>query len=106
GASKASRTRPPLTSTTVRVMPLPRTTFSPGFLLRTSMVLLREADSGGWKRRHKRGAFGALLFCHSGLRLQLGHRHRHRAADLDLGGAGGIRRGAALALVAVALRLG
>src|SRR5262245_12255691 len=62
GASKASRTRPPLTSTTVRVMPLPRTTFSPGFLLRTSMALLLEADSGGWKRRHKPGAFGALIF--------------------------------------------
>src|SRR5262249_46842980 len=36
-------------------------TFSPGFLLRASMALLPDADSGSYKRRHKCGAFGALL---------------------------------------------
>src|SRR5262249_35002774 len=44
-----------------RVMPSPRTTCSPGFLLRTSMSLLPEADSGACKRRHNRGAFRARL---------------------------------------------
>ena len=38
--------------------------FSPDFLLRTSMSLLPEADWGAWKKRHKRGAFGARLLSH------------------------------------------
>src|SRR5262249_45873953 len=46
GASIPSRTRSPLVSRTVIIMSLPITTFSPGFLLRTSMFLLHA--SRGW----------------------------------------------------------
>ena len=46
GATKASRTRLPLTSATVTAMPLLVTTFSPGFLVRTSMAILLEGENG------------------------------------------------------------
>jgi len=44
GASMPILVLPPLTSTTVMVMFPPMTTFSPGFLLNTSMGFLHELN--------------------------------------------------------------